>query len=198
MGPSWARRGGAKRPGGSPAVARQHHRAWRGAGGPLPPVPRCVWRCAKRSGSVLRCGTGVRPDPHWPSARYPELGGGGPLRLRVLAKEVRGHWSDEAQQFGSTRPAQGAPRAAGLARSSCAGLGAPLVEHSGSRGPAYCLQPCWARGACSCAHGLWGSRDHAKMRGKRREKQKTMFSITLKNYHHLCYITFSMILPSST
>ena len=57
------------------------------------------------------------------AARYLELGRGGPQRLCIL-----------------TRPAQAVPRAARLARSSCAGLGAPLVEHFDCRGPACCLQ----------------------------------------------------------
>ena len=59
----------------------------------------------------------------------------------TMRAQVGGRWSDEAQQFARQLVRlRGRPRAARLARSSCAGLGAPLVAHSGCRGPACSLQ----------------------------------------------------------
>ena len=139
MGPSGTRSS-------SSTMACQHHSARCGAGGPPPPGPRRVRRHAERGGPVLRRDAGVRLDQQWPACprgrfpgwccncrcqtaqgRYPELGRGGPQRLCVLAAEVGGRWGDEAQQ---------------LSADGCVGVGASLVEHSGRRGPACCLQRC--------------------------------------------------------
>ena len=149
-------------------MAYQHHRTWCGAGGSPLPGPRCVRHYCAPNGVALCCdatlvstltrngqpahaadsrdGAALSIAKRRRAARYPEISGARPRRAPAIARASR-RGQRPLEQRGptvraSTRPAQGAPRNARLARSSCTGLGAPLVEHSGCRGPACCLQRC--------------------------------------------------------
>ena len=148
MGPSCARSNGARKPGGSSAVACLHHCTR------VAPEdrhrPDLIVFVATTNGVALCCdatlvltlarngqpahaadsrdGAALNIARRRKAARYPELG-------------------RETQQFVSTRPAQAAPRAARLARSSCrtgrAAGGAFWVSRSNMLSAA----PGWARGA---------------------------------------------------